>query len=109
MLAGLSLRAARGRGGPWTHHLASVLYLAAGLAYRFAWVGAGQTSATDDAAVARNARDPANSLERPGQASASAAHTAGSMPPAKNASCGPATNEASYVSSVMTIRPVSWM
>lgn len=35
----------------------SVLYLAAGLAYRFAWVGAVPTSAADDEAVARNARD----------------------------------------------------
>ena len=58
VLAGLSLRAARRRGGPWTHHVASVLYLAAGLAYRFAWVGAGKTSAADDEAVALNARRP---------------------------------------------------
>jgi hypothetical protein len=56
VLAGLSLRGARKRGGPWTHHLASVLYLAAGMAYRFAWVGAGRTSAADHEAVARNAR-----------------------------------------------------
>ena len=56
VLAGLSLRGARRRGGPWTHHLASVLYLAAGMAYRFAWVGAGRTSAADHAAVALNAR-----------------------------------------------------
>ncbi|HVL95717.1 MAG TPA: NrfD/PsrC family molybdoenzyme membrane anchor subunit [Solirubrobacteraceae bacterium] len=56
VLAGLALRAARGRGGPWTHHVASVLYLAAGLAFRFAWVGAGRASAADHEAVARNAR-----------------------------------------------------
>jgi hypothetical protein len=56
VLAGLSLRAARRRCGPWTHHLASVLYLAAGLAYRFAWVGAGRASAADHEAVALNAR-----------------------------------------------------
>ena len=43
---------ARGRGGPWPHHLASVLYLAAGLAFRYAWVEAGQASARDDRAVA---------------------------------------------------------
>ena len=53
---GLALRLARRRGGPWTHHLASVLYLAAGLAFRFAWVGAGRTSAQDDEAVALMAR-----------------------------------------------------
>jgi hypothetical protein len=57
--AGLALRVARGRGGPWVHHLASVLYILSGLAFRFAWVGAGRTSATDDRAVARAARTPA--------------------------------------------------
>jgi Polysulphide reductase, NrfD len=50
---GLALRLARGRGGPGVHHFASVLYLLAGLAFRFAWVGAGRTSAHDDEAVAR--------------------------------------------------------
>jgi formate-dependent nitrite reductase membrane component NrfD len=64
VIAGLSLRAARKRGGPWTHHLASVLYLAAGLAYRFAWVGAGRTSADDDEAVARTARRKARPFGR---------------------------------------------
>ena len=54
--AGLALRLARGRGGPRVHHLASVLYLLAGLCFRFAWVGAGRTSALDDEAVARMAR-----------------------------------------------------
>ena len=53
---GLALRLARRRGGAWTHHVASGLYLAGGLAYRFAWVDAGRHSATDDAAVARMAR-----------------------------------------------------
>jgi hypothetical protein len=38
------------------HHLASVLYLLAGLAFRFAWVGAGRTSAQDHEAVAAAAR-----------------------------------------------------
>jgi hypothetical protein len=51
--AGLALRLARSRGGPWVHHLASVLYLLAGLAFRFAWVGVGRTSALDHEAVAR--------------------------------------------------------
>jgi Polysulphide reductase, NrfD len=53
---GLALRLARTRGGPWVHHLASVLFLLAGLTFRFAWVGAGRTSALDDEAVARMAR-----------------------------------------------------
>jgi Polysulphide reductase, NrfD len=56
--AGLALRLARGRGGPRVHHLASVLYLLAGLAFRFAWVGAGRTSALDHEAVARMHRQP---------------------------------------------------
>ncbi|GAC1316565.1 MAG: polysulfide reductase NrfD [Thermoleophilaceae bacterium] len=53
---GLALRFARKRGGPWTHHLASCLYLLGGLAFRFAWVSAGSASATDDEIVARTAR-----------------------------------------------------
>jgi hypothetical protein len=54
--AGLALRFGRARGGPSVHHVASVLYLLAGLCFRFAWVGAGRTSAQDDEAVARMAR-----------------------------------------------------
>ena len=53
---GLALHFGRARGGPWVHHVASVLYLLAGLCFRFAWVGAGRTSAQDDEAVARMAR-----------------------------------------------------
>jgi hypothetical protein len=53
--AGLALRFAR-RYGPWTHHVASVLYLLGGLGFRYAWVGAGQVSARDDEAVALTAR-----------------------------------------------------
>ena len=49
---GLALRLARSRGA-WVHHVASVLFLLAGLAFRFAWVGAGRTSAHDNEAVAR--------------------------------------------------------
>ena len=49
---GLALRLARKRGGPGVHHLASLLYLAAGLMFRYAWVGAGRPSAQDDRAVA---------------------------------------------------------
>jgi formate-dependent nitrite reductase membrane component NrfD len=51
--AGLAMRFARKRGGPWTHHVASMLYLIAGLMFRYAWVGAGRLSARDDEAVAR--------------------------------------------------------
>ena len=49
---GLSLRLVARRTGPREHELASVMYLAAGLLFRFAWVYAGKVSATDDAAVA---------------------------------------------------------
>jgi hypothetical protein len=54
---GLGLRLARGRGGPWVHHIASVLYLLAGLAFRYAWVGAGRQSARHDEVVAQMARE----------------------------------------------------
>ncbi len=50
--AGLSLRLLRRRAGPRAHDLASALYLAAGLAFRYAWVTAGKASAHDDAVVA---------------------------------------------------------
>jgi hypothetical protein len=53
---GLSLRLLRGPAGPGVHHVASVLYLLAGLLFRYAWVGAGKRSAEDDHAVAAMAR-----------------------------------------------------
>jgi hypothetical protein len=56
VLCGLGLSVARRRGAPWVDHAGSALYLAAGLAFRLAWVGAGRASADDDAAVARAAR-----------------------------------------------------
>jgi formate-dependent nitrite reductase membrane component NrfD len=62
--AGLGLRFARKRGGPWTHHLASVLYLLGGLSFRFAWIEAGRNSAQDDEAVARMARTRASDVGR---------------------------------------------
>jgi hypothetical protein len=49
---GLALRLLRGRGGVAVHHLASVVYLASGLAFRYAWVDAGKISALDDRHVA---------------------------------------------------------
>jgi formate-dependent nitrite reductase membrane component NrfD len=54
--AGLALRFTRRRFGPWEHHVASLLYLGGGLAFRFAWIEAGKASARDDAAVASMAR-----------------------------------------------------
>lgn len=53
---GLALRLARGALGPRAHHLASLCYLGGGLAFRYAWVGAGRTSAEDHEAVARMGR-----------------------------------------------------
>jgi hypothetical protein len=61
---GLSLRFARGQGGPWVHHVASVLYLLGGLSFRFAWIEAGRNSAHDDGAVARMARTKGGGLGR---------------------------------------------
>ncbi len=54
---GISLRLVARRTGPREHELASFMYLAAGLAFRFAWVYAGKASATNDAAVAAMGRD----------------------------------------------------
>jgi formate-dependent nitrite reductase membrane component NrfD len=54
---GLSLRLVARRTGPREHELASFMYLAAGLAFRLAWVYAGGASGTDDAVVAARARD----------------------------------------------------
>jgi formate-dependent nitrite reductase membrane component NrfD len=56
-LTGIALRASR-RGG-LACHAASVLSLAAGLAFRYAWVAAGRESAADDHAVAETARTAA--------------------------------------------------
>jgi formate-dependent nitrite reductase membrane component NrfD len=54
---GLSLRLVARRTGRREHELASFMYLAAGLAFRFAWINAGRASATDDAAVVAMSRD----------------------------------------------------
>ena len=43
--------------GPGAHHFASLLYLAAGLMFRYAWVGAGRASARHDRVVAQMARE----------------------------------------------------
>jgi len=55
--AGLALRLVRKPLGPEVHHLASLLYLAASLLFRYAWVGAGRESAGHDRVVAEMARD----------------------------------------------------
>lgn len=53
---GLGLELLRKPLGPRAHEVASICHLAAGLAFRYAWVGAGQISARDHEAVARMAR-----------------------------------------------------
>jgi Polysulphide reductase, NrfD len=60
VLTGLALRLA----GERVHAVSSVLYLAGGLAFRYAWVEAGRASARDDVAVARTARGHAAPAER---------------------------------------------
>jgi hypothetical protein len=60
---GLTLRAARlaPAAGPAAGHVSSALFLAGGLAFRFAWVGAGKASARDAEAnvvLARQVRPP---------------------------------------------------
>jgi hypothetical protein len=54
---GLALRLLGRRLGTWPHHVASGLFMAAALCFRFAWVRAGRSSAQDDEAVARMARE----------------------------------------------------
>jgi hypothetical protein len=59
----LNLLGAR-RAGARSQHVASVAYLAAGLAFRAAWIDAGKASARDDEAVALMARGRATADER---------------------------------------------
>jgi formate-dependent nitrite reductase membrane component NrfD len=56
VLSGLALRLARRPGNPATQHAASALFLAGGLAFRYAWIAAGRASAADHQAVAQDAR-----------------------------------------------------
>jgi len=56
-VSGLAVRLLVRSRAPRADHVATVLYLGAGLAFRFAWVAAGRNSAGDDAAVARAARE----------------------------------------------------
>ncbi len=63
--AGVALNVLGGRRvGPLGQHVASILYLAAGLAFRFAWIEAGKASAHDDEAVALMARGRVTTDER---------------------------------------------
>jgi formate-dependent nitrite reductase membrane component NrfD len=57
VVLGLALRLLARRTGPREHELASFMYLAAGLLFRFTWVYAGRASARDDDVVAAMARD----------------------------------------------------
>jgi hypothetical protein len=52
------------RFGPAGQNVASALYLAGGLAFRYAWVEAGKESAHDDEAVALMARGRVTADER---------------------------------------------
>jgi formate-dependent nitrite reductase membrane component NrfD len=56
VVLGLALRLLARRTGPREHELASFMYLAAGLLFRFTWVYAGRASARDDDVVAAMAR-----------------------------------------------------
>jgi formate-dependent nitrite reductase membrane component NrfD len=62
---GLALNLLGGRRtGPFGQNVASVLYLAGGLAFRYGWVEAGKASARDDEAVALMARGRVTADER---------------------------------------------
>ena len=56
VVLGLATRLLARRKAPIAHDLASLLYLAAGLAFRFAWIEGGRASATDHEAVAAMGR-----------------------------------------------------
>jgi hypothetical protein len=60
VVTGLGLRLA----GERTHAISSGLFLAAGLAFRFAWLEVGRVSAHDDEAVAQTARGEGAPTER---------------------------------------------
>ena len=77
---GISLRLVARRTGPREHELASVMYLAAGLLFRFAWVYAGKPSAEDDEVVAAMARVPTRSARRPPAAMAARALSSRPLP-----------------------------
>jgi Polysulphide reductase, NrfD len=62
---GLGLRLLRGPLGSRAHDVAGCCYLGAGLAFRYAWVGAGRASAHDDEAVARMVRATVSADNRP--------------------------------------------
>jgi len=62
--AGLGLRFARSRTGRPAHDVASVLYLLAGLMFRYAWVEAGKLSAHDHTAVAKTMRGEATAGDK---------------------------------------------
>ncbi len=64
VIAGLATRLVPGRAGAAARHAASVGFLLAGLAYRFAWVEAGKANAADDEVVARMARTKARPAGR---------------------------------------------
>jgi formate-dependent nitrite reductase membrane component NrfD len=57
--AGVASRLLGRRAGPRVHDVASGLFAGGALAFRYAWVQAGQASARDDGAVAAGARAPA--------------------------------------------------
>lgn len=92
---GLSLRLLERRAGPRAHDVASVMYLAGGLAFRFAWVYAGKASATDDAAVAAMARARAPHDDRREPRALSAARSPLPVPDVVRRAYGEAVRRAS--------------
>jgi hypothetical protein len=87
------------RTGPREHDLASVMYLAGGLAFRYDWVYAGKASAADDAAVAAMGRGrcaPHDNHEQPRQQRAlSALRSPLPLPDAAQRAYGEAVRRAS--------------
>src|SRR5581483_4126396 len=64
VIAGIALQRLHRR-QPWAEHAASACYLAAGLAFRYAWLEAGRASARDSEAVALMAREAPETKRMP--------------------------------------------
>jgi formate-dependent nitrite reductase membrane component NrfD len=98
---GISLRLVARRTGPREHELASFMYLAAGLLFRFAWIYAGKASAEDDqivAEMARARRGPHDGPVRPWEERAlSVRRSPLPMPPAVHRAYGESVRRVSLV------------
>ncbi len=106
VVLGLSLRALIRNAGSHADEVSSVMYLAAGLAFRYAWVYAGRASGADDAAAAAMARERA--LDDPQQPPAlSARRSPLPLPGAARRAYGEAVRRVSLAVERLVRRPIA--